>query len=106
MNPSVELRDFMLRSYEAMSTGDVLAIEHLLLHQDGVPSIGTDPNEWWAGYKTIIRIHQAQFQELGGKIRAKAGNPMTFTEGTKGWVPDPPHFHLSYETIICAETIH
>lgn len=49
MNPSVELKNALLRLYASESSGDMSAIEHLFSHQDGVLAIGTDPNERWVG---------------------------------------------------------
>jgi ketosteroid isomerase-like protein len=55
MEQSTELKDLTLRSYEALSGGDLSFFERYLSQQDGVLSIGTDPNEWWEGYATITK---------------------------------------------------
>jgi len=44
MEPSTELKELMLRAYEASAKGDLSFIESYLSHQDGVLIIGTDPN--------------------------------------------------------------
>ncbi len=69
------------------------AIESLLSRQSGVLAIGTDPNEWWAGYDMIARVFKAQLQEMGG-IQIKAGELNAFVEGTVGWVAGRPRFQL------------
>jgi hypothetical protein len=56
MNPSVELKNAVLRFYESMTSGDVSAVERLFSRQSGVLAIGTDPNEWWEGYDTIAQM--------------------------------------------------
>ena len=65
MNPSVELRNAVLRLYESMSSGDVGAIERLFSRQSGVLAIGSDPKEWWSDYDTIVRAFKIQIHLLG-----------------------------------------
>jgi SnoaL-like protein len=93
MNASVDLKNAMLRLYESMTSGNVSAIQRLFSRQSGVTAIGTDPNEWWADYETIVRVHKAQFQEMGG-IQIKAGELNAFVEGTVGWVAGRPTLRL------------
>lgn len=93
MNPSVELKNVMLRLYESMTAGDVSAVERLFSRQSGVLAIGTDPNEWWADYEAIVRVHKAQYQEMGG-VQIRAGELNAFVEGTVGWVADRPTIRL------------
>lgn len=90
MNPSAELKNVVLRLYESMTKGDVSAFERLFSRQSGVIAIGTDPNEWWADYETIVRVHKAQFQEIGG-IQIRAGELNAFVEGTVDMGRRPPH---------------
>lgn len=93
MNPSVELKNVMLRLYESMSSGDVSAIERLISRQSGVLVIGTDPDEWWAGYDTIVGAFKAQMQGMSG-IRVEVGELSAFVEGTVGWGAGCPTFRL------------
>ena len=95
MNQSTELKDVMLQLYEALPTGNTAALKGLLSSKGDVLIIGTDPNEWWADPETILRVHQAQFQETGGRSQIKAGDLTAFAEGTVGWVADRPTFQLS-----------
>lgn len=94
MNQSVELKNVLLHLYESLSSGDIVAIEHLFSHQDGVLAIGTDPNEWWAGYDTIDRVFKAQLPEMGGNVKIKAGELNAFVEGTAGWTADSATMQL------------
>jgi ketosteroid isomerase-like protein len=94
MNPSVELKNAMLRFIESFSSGDVSTIEHLFSHQDGVLALGTDPSEWWAGYDTITRVFKAQLQEMGGNVKLKVGELDAFVEGTVGWAASSARWQL------------
>ena len=87
MNPSDEVKNAVLRLYESMSIGDVSAIERLFSHQSGILTIGSDPNEWWAGYDTIDRVFKAQFQ--GGTAKPILASDLNaFAEGTVGWASE------------------
>jgi hypothetical protein len=83
MKQSDELRDLVLQWYEGISSGDIVSTtENMFSRQDGVLSIGTDPNEWWEGYGDIIESRkQSVFQ-------VEAGDPKAYCEGTVGWIAD------------------
>jgi hypothetical protein len=51
MEKSVELKNVILGVYESMSKGDDCSI---FSRQVGVFGIGSDPNEWWADYDSIV----------------------------------------------------
>lgn len=87
MEQSSELKAVLLSFYEALTTGDIGFIKNITSRRDGVLMIGTDPNEWWADYETIIRINEAQIKEMGG-IPIEAGDPQAFSQGSVGWVAD------------------
>lgn len=55
--------------------------------------VGTDPNEWWADYATIIKIFKTQLKEMSG-IQVIAGNPQAYHDGNFGWVADRPKLRL------------
>lgn len=93
MNPSVELKQILLRLYESKSVGDVDTLERLISHREDVLAIGTDPGEWWIGYTTIDRILRAQSKEMG-KVIIKAGEISAFEEGTVGWASDKAKMQL------------
>lgn len=94
MEPSVELRNAVLRWYESESSGDVKAFEHLFSHQPGILFIGTDPEEWWSDFDVIQRVFTAQLQELGPKIKIIPGDLHAFVEGTVGWAADSAKLRL------------
>jgi len=93
MEPSSELKELVLRTYEAMGNGDTSFYDHHLSHQDGVLIIGSDPNEWWIGYDTITQIFKAQMREMGG-VSCLPGDPQAYRMGDVGWVADCPRFRL------------
>jgi hypothetical protein len=92
MEQSTELKDFTLRMYKALSGGDFSFFERYHSQQEGVLSIGTDPNEWWEGYPTIAKVFKAQMET--GVISLIAGAPQAYSEGSVGWVVDRPKFKL------------
>jgi ketosteroid isomerase-like protein len=77
----------MLRVYAANAFEDAGAVLPYYSRQEGVLVIGTDPNEWWAGFDTLARIYKTQWAEMGG-VQIKAGGLQAFAEGTVGWVAD------------------
>jgi hypothetical protein len=79
---SNELRDFVLSSYKAMLNGDF----GFLSQRDDVLMIGTDANEWWTGYATLLKILTPQMEALAGSTME--GDPQAYVEGTVGWVAD------------------
>jgi hypothetical protein len=93
MEPSTELKELVLRTYEAMGNADTTFYDHHLSHQDGVLIIGSDPNEWWTGYDTITQVFKAQMREMGG-VSCLPGDPQAYRMGDVGWVADRPRFRL------------
>jgi hypothetical protein len=86
MKKSDELRDFVLSSYKAMQEGDVGWWERHQSKGEGALSIGTDSNEWWAGYDVIMNAVRPQMRALAGS--KMEGDPQAFAEGTVGWFAD------------------
>ncbi len=97
MEQSEDIRQIMLRYYEAAQNGygDV-GSAFVSAHPD-VVVFGSDPTEIWdgAGYNAAMR---SQAQAMGGAIPVYPGNPRAFREGTVGWVIDQPTFRLDEET--------
>ena len=81
---SIELRDLVLRFYEAFSSIDISFIENFISQKDEVLVIGSDPNEWWSDYKTIISAFKAQLREMGG-VKIVNVDIKAYSEGTVGW---------------------
>ncbi len=94
MESSTELRNLVLRYYQALAAGDRSFLEQIISYQPGVLNIGTDPREWWSGYDTFLHVAVTQFQELGGSPRIMGADPQAYREGSVGWVADQPSFEL------------
>ena len=88
MDPSPELREFTLRFYQALATGDLDFVARHTARAEGVLGIGTDAREWWIGYETLIHTWRTQSQEMGGALPITPGDPQAYQEGSVGWVAD------------------
>jgi hypothetical protein len=99
MEPSAEVKDTLLRFYEAISSRDYPVFRHLLSQQDGVLFIGTDPDEWWPDYKTITEVFGAELEEMGG-ASLNACALQAYSEGSVGWFEDRPIIRLTDGTEI------
>jgi len=93
MEQSAELKEFYLRICEAQSSGDYSFFERHFSQEDGVLAIGTDPEEWWAGYATITRVFKAQLEEAGG-FQILADTPQAYCDGSIGWLAGQPTVKL------------
>jgi ketosteroid isomerase-like protein len=83
---SPELRDVFLRVNQALSRGDVSEILGLISQDEGVLSIGTDPEEWWRGFDKIKHIYTEQLAQMGDSgIQIEANDPECYVEGSVGW---------------------
>lgn len=85
MQPSAELRDFMLRFFQAAADGDTAFIESAYSREPGTLQIGTDPTEWWHGWETIAGIWRGQIEALGGSMPVVAHEVEAWLEGNTGW---------------------
>ena len=57
--------------------------------EEGVLSIGTDPNEWWSDSATMERVYAAQLNEMRESgITLQPGDPQCYREGSVGWCAD------------------
>ncbi len=86
MQPSAELRDFMLRFFQAAADGDTASIERAYSREPGTLQIGTDPTEWWHGWEAITGIWGRQIEALGGGMPVVAHDVEAWQEGNAGWV--------------------
>lgn len=98
MEKSTELRDFILSSYKAMLNGDIGFWERHLSQHKGVLMIGTDPNEWWEGSATILRVLRPQAEALTGSTIE--GDLRAYVEGTVGWYADNAEWRLPNGAVI------
>ncbi len=99
METSAELQALYRKICEAQTDGDYRFFEDHFSKKEGVTAIGTDPSEWWNGYKTITRVFKAQLEEAGG-FQIVADTPMAYREGSTGWVAGQPTLRLSNGTEI------
>ena len=89
MVQSDELRDHTLRFYEAISTGDLSFLERHVSLQEGAMFIGTDPNEWWEGFKAFVDAIRVQAEEMGGVgLQIVPGQLRAYRQGSVGWTID------------------
>jgi hypothetical protein len=94
MERSAELRDLMLRIYQALASGEADYFDQLASRQEGLIAIGTDPAEWWPDYGSFVGALRAQLREMGGGFPITPGDPQAFREGSVGWVADRPTLAL------------
>ena len=93
MEHSDELRDLMLRFYEATTSGDLSFLERHVSHQDETVFVGTDPNEWWEGFEAFAEAMRAQSEAMGGAgLQIVPGQVQAYREGNVGWAIDRDAF--------------
>lgn len=92
MERSPDLKDVMLRYYEAVSRGDEAFMDKILSRQDEVLIVGTDPDEWWTDPSTINQKLKDQAQ---AGIKLVPGELQCYREGSIGWVADRARFILA-----------
>ncbi len=93
MERSDELRELMLRFYDAMSSGDTEFVDRHFSRDPDVRAIGTDPQEWWSGPR-VVEVFKEQLDAMGGRMPLRPGDPEAYVEGSVGWVADRGAFHL------------
>ena len=89
MEQSMELKGPMLQAYKALAKGDSSFFERHVSQADDILAIGTDPNEWWAGKATFIKVLQVQLEETGG-FASIANGLQAYSEDSVGWAGEPP----------------
>ena len=93
MHPSPELRELLLRYYEASGRGDADFLEQLIAREPGALVIGTADEEWWQGGDEIARTWAGAWRTRGG-LRVTGGNPEAYELGDLGWAADHAIFRL------------
>jgi ketosteroid isomerase-like protein len=86
---SDELRELVLRLYDAIDSGDRAFLDRYSSRDPGARMIGTDPREWWSGPRAH-EVFMEQLDALGGRMPLKPGDPEAYVEGSVGWVADQP----------------
>jgi len=93
MERSDELRELMLRFYDAMGGGDTVFVDRHFSRDPEARAIGTDPQEWWSGPR-VVEVFKEQLDAMGGRMPFKPGDPEAYVEGSVGWVADQSAFIL------------
>src|ERR1700680_4962696 len=89
MEPAPELVLLMERMYRHWEALDSAAFADAIARQTGSLMIGSDPDEWWAGYDAIsavIRVQFREFQDELPKIHFEIEETDGWKEGSVGWV--------------------
>lgn len=98
MESSNELKDLALEAYAALGRGDSAFFEACFARHASLVAIGTDPQEWWAGYDNVIRVFKTQMKEIG-RFSIEGAQPQAYREGSLGWAADRPTFRLADGTV-------
>lgn len=89
MKRSNELRDLCVALSEAHSSADVSFIERHVSGQEGVLSIGSDPNEWIEGEQVMEAFRQVLRKDDDFRNAPSEDDFVeeldVFVEGTVGW---------------------
>jgi hypothetical protein len=93
MQPSSELRNLMIRYWEAFAMGDVSFVEAHLSTDSDILGIGTDPGEWYEG-ADVHRVFAEQLETVGGVV-ITPGDIRAYEEGAVGWIADRPTFSFT-----------
>jgi hypothetical protein len=87
MEKSKELEELTLLMYRALTHADHSLYSNHISQQDGAVVIGSDPGEWYEGYKAITEKLSVLTEEVKGTEIINAG-PKGYREGKVGWVSD------------------
>lgn len=86
MQSCPELKNFILQLYEKEASGGLFDFaRHIYSRQDGVLLIGSEPNDRYEGYESIILFYEAAGAAV---LEIKVDDLKTYCEGAFGWVVD------------------
>jgi class 3 adenylate cyclase/ketosteroid isomerase-like protein len=86
VEPSEEIRQVVIRFFEALRDGDTEAVSNRLSRQPGFERFGTDPDEVWFDGETAARVWVQQMRDLGGGMPWRLIDDVrALSEGTVGW---------------------
>jgi ketosteroid isomerase-like protein len=89
MEQSDELRELMVRFYEAVNDGDFSFVERYVSRQEGAVFVGTDPSEWWEGFEAFVEAMRTQEEAMGdGGLQIVPSQLQAYREGSVGWSID------------------
>jgi class 3 adenylate cyclase len=85
VEPSEEIRQVVLRVFEAIRDGDEETVGVRFSRQPGFERFGTDPDEWWQDGEDAWRVWREQIRETGGFPWRLIGDIHAMREGPVGW---------------------
>ena len=84
-----EMRELLNRLYYAFSTGNAAAWTTDLA--EDVLVIGSDPDEWWEGRSVVVKVGEAQVEQMAdANVQFSRGTPHIFEQGDVVWAVDRP----------------
>lgn len=89
MQESTELRDLMIRYYEASTNTDVEFLDQIIARLPEALIIGTDDEEWWADGTSAAEIWTSAWRRRGSSPIVNY-DPKAYVSGDIGWVVDHP----------------
>lgn len=89
MQESTELRDLMIRYYEASTNTDVEFLDQLIARVPEALIIGTDDEEWWPDGASAAEIWTNAWRRRGSSPIVNY-DPKAYVSGDIGWVVDHP----------------
>jgi len=86
MQPCEELKNLVLQNYAKEAAGEIREVVRNSYSQREEPIlVGTDPDEWYEGYKAIYHFYEPAFSS---KLVAQFEELKAFCEGSVGWTVD------------------
>ena len=86
MEPSEELRQVVIRFFEALRDGDDESVRNRVSREPGFERLGSDPQEVWHDGETSALLWVQQIREMGGGYPWRLIDEIrAMREGTVGW---------------------
>ena len=92
MEPSEELRQVVIRLFDALRDGDEEAVSNRISRLPGFLRFGSDPDEMWLDGEEATRVWIQQMREMGGYPWSGPDEIHAMSEGTVGWVAAKAEF--------------
>jgi adenylate cyclase len=95
VEPSEELRQIVIRFFDALRDGDTEAVSNRISRQPGFERFGTDPDEWWQDGDAAARVWIQVMRETDGYPWRLVGDVHAMSEGGVGWAGGRAEFDAS-----------
>jgi ketosteroid isomerase-like protein len=92
MQESSEIRAEVLRYYDIMRAGDVVALSEFIA-AEGMIGVGTDSSEYWPDRYAFLGSMENMVTMMGGSFDLTAQNILAYEDGNFGWALDIPTLH-------------